>query len=267
MELQKPIDVLFPLGGVDSTAGYGSQRPQTASVGVNIRSLDPILERNRGGSRHGLIKFGSQLPTGEHVIQGMGLVVDPRADLLISSFEDFMPDFVVDPSTNNLTAGRIPSGWTSRNPSGRKIPPKGSGSQPSRNRPRATFRRIQVTADQTGPSCGQTVTLTVSLTEQPAGTPVSNGTVRLETIPKRDVDGVEFDGNGDVLFTNVSGTGQFTVTEPTFEGQVIYAAYHTYTPSGASFPATCRGLVSVVWNLNANLSLSSTDGLQLEPGT
>ena len=60
------VEVLFPTNGIDTSGEFGVQRPNTSPSAVNVRSCDPLQERMRGGSRHGLIKFiDDELPNSE----------------------------------------------------------------------------------------------------------------------------------------------------------------------------------------------------------
>lgn len=210
-----PLEVRFPLSGIDVSGEFGVQRPGTTPVGVNVRSMDPILERNRGGSRHGLIKYPSaQVPAGSALVQFAGQLVVLNASFLLAAFEDYQPNFVPDTSTNNLST---------RNPPGRHIPPAGSGVQPNRTLPLSPRRQVQIVPNVTTINDGQTLTLTVTLTKQNAGTNVSGATVTLVTQPAGQA------GDGSTAVTNASGVATFDVSEPTFEGMVRYLVVNVYT--------------------------------------
>ncbi len=234
------VEVLFPLQGVDQTTAYDQQPAKTTFLGKNVRSMDPIEERNRGGSRHGLIKFADQVPAGTHLIQNLTQLVDPRADNLLANFGDFQPGYIPDPRN----AARL-------------VPPQGSGAQPNLGFPRATYRRVQLSADNSTPTDGQTVTLTAALTLQPAGTPVSGATIRLATIPPNQ------NGYGASAVTGGAGTCQFMVSETDFEGPIVYLASNTYSVPGVPFLVTARGICKVTWKQNYTLTLDSPDGISL----
>lgn len=64
------VEVLFPTNGIDTAGEFSVQRPNTTPSAVNVRSCDPLQERMRGGSRHGLIKFiDDELPNTEAFVQ------------------------------------------------------------------------------------------------------------------------------------------------------------------------------------------------------
>ena len=50
-------EMLFPLGGIDSTAEFELQPPGTALDGVNVRAFENLTNSARGGSRPGLSKW------------------------------------------------------------------------------------------------------------------------------------------------------------------------------------------------------------------
>ncbi len=208
-------EVPFPLSGVDVSGEFGVQRPGTCADAANVRATDPILERNRGGSRHGLAKYPSdQLPSGANPSQFLGQLVVLSQDYLLQAFQDFDPDFISDPSTNNLTT---------RNPAGRKVPPLGSGVQLNRNLPRNPRRQLALVPSATTLADGQTLTLTATLLKENVGSVVSGVTVTLITQPAGRA------GDGQTAVTNGSGVATFTVSESTFEGRVRYLAVNEYT--------------------------------------
>lgn len=51
------LDISFPLKGVDTSTEYGEPRTGTTANAVNVRAFDPLLQRFRGGSRHGLLRY------------------------------------------------------------------------------------------------------------------------------------------------------------------------------------------------------------------
>lgn len=208
------IEVPFPLGGMDVAGEFGVQRPGTTPLGKNVRATDPLLERDRGGSRHGLARYPNRIPEGAVPIQGLGQLVIQDYDYLLTTFEDYESDFIADPSTNNTST---------RNP-GRFIPPDGSGVPPNRNRPENPRRRVALVPSATVIADGSTLTLTATLTRQTADTPVAGQTVTLFTQPPGK------DGQGDTAITNGSGIATFTVSESSYEGDIRYLVAHVYTP-------------------------------------
>ncbi len=208
------IDVPFPLSGIDVSGEYGVQRPGTTAKAKNVRANDPILERNRGGSRHGMIKYpAEQIPEGSTPFQNLAQLVLLDAAYLLAAFQDLQTTFVPDTSTNNNST---------RNPPGRLIPVNGSGVPPNRNYPLDPRREIAVVVSQATQVDGQSVTITGTLTKQSADTDVSGATLTLFTIPRGR------NGDGMTTTTNGSGIGTFTVSEATFEGTVIYLVANEY---------------------------------------
>lgn len=211
----EPISVDFPLSGIDVSGEVGQQRPGTTPVGVNVRATDPILERNRGGSRHGLTKFPlPQVPAGAQVIQYVGQLVILDASHLIAAFEEYQPSFIPDASTNNLTT---------RNPAGRANPQFGSGVGLNRNLPVNPRRRVALVPSATSINDGQTLALTATVTKENAATVVAGVTVTLFTMPAGQA------GDGTTAVTNASGIATFSVSESTYEGVVRYLAVNEYT--------------------------------------
>jgi hypothetical protein len=208
------VDVPFPLGGIDVAGEFGAQREGTTPFAQNVRATDPILERDRGGSRHGLARYPNRIPAGATLVQGLGQLVIQDYDYLLTTFEDFEPDFIADPSTNNTST---------RNP-GRSIPPSGSGVPPNRHRPDDPRRRVALVPSSTSLVNGATLTLTATLTRETGSTVVAGQTLSLLTNPPG------LDGEGDTAVTNVSGVATFTVSESTYAGLVRYLAVHEYTP-------------------------------------
>lgn len=216
---EETISVIFPLSGTDTTGEFGGQRPNTTPSAVNVRSVDPLEERIRGGSRHGLEKYpNQQLPSGANVIQALGQITVLDGDFLTIAFDDYEPDFIPDPSTSNDPSHP-------RHPPGSEptVPPDGSGVQPNRNYPDNPRRRVQLVPDDPTAVTGQTVTLTATVTRRTAGSNVAGVTVRLTTNPP------DQDGHGDTAVTNGSGVATFTVTESDYEGTILYTASNEYT--------------------------------------
>lgn len=51
------VESLFPINGIDVSGPYGSQRPMTTPIATNVRGVDSIALRRRGGSRNGLVRY------------------------------------------------------------------------------------------------------------------------------------------------------------------------------------------------------------------
>lgn len=252
---EQTLDVIFPGRGLDTSGEYGVQRPDTSADATNVRSVDPLEERFRGGSRHGIAKYVSTQPGGASaLIQHLNQLVTHNADFLHTSFEYYSPDFVADPSTNN--------GGDNRNP-GRDVPPLGSGVAPSRTRPLLSRRRIQAVASPTTQTNGTNSTITSTLTALPGGAAVGSVSVRLNTLPPGR------NGDGNSLTTSGAGTAAFTVNEASYEGPILYITTHEYVNALTGLPATVTGIAQVVWTGGSGgtpyvLDLTSTDGLELD---
>lgn len=209
-QTEETISVSFPLNGLDTAAGYGEQRPGTTADAVNVRGIDPLEERNRGGSRHGLIKYpNQQIPEGAELIQHLNTIVVLSGEFLLVTFQNYESDFIPNTSDTDTTDT--------------EIPPKGSGVTPVPGWPPDPRRRVEVVASPTTASDGDNVTLTITLTRQTAGTTVSGQTITLRTNPAGK------DGDGDTAVTDGSGIATFTVSEETYEGQILYIGEHEYT--------------------------------------
>lgn len=100
-------DMPFPLAGVNVATEYGLQPDRTTPRGNNVRAMDQIAERLRGGSRPGLTRYPDDQLPGE--VQNLlaiattdydhtALVQDPYYTAANSSY-------VFDPSTNNRANG------------------------------------------------------------------------------------------------------------------------------------------------------------------
>lgn len=209
MENEEYIDISFPLKGMDVSGPYSEQRPGTTAMGVNVRGTDPILERDRGGSRVGLIKYpNDQVPAGSFPIQHVTTFVVFDPNFLLPAFEDFEPDFV-----NNDP--NFPDFW---------YPPGGNGFTPQQGMPQPPRRRVQVTVSTPTQTNGSNVTVTALLNIYNTGVVVAGSTVRLMTLPRGR------DGDGDTAVTGVDGKATFTVNEASYNGQIRYIVFNTYTP-------------------------------------
>jgi hypothetical protein len=124
------VELAFPLFGVDISTPFDSQPKMTTVDGVNVRGFEPSTQRDRGGSRPGLLRYLPQLVTTTK-IQHINIIVDPQAAALIAPDTTETPgiDYIDDPSSNNLK---------SRNPPGRRIRKGGSGLQINKNKPSGT---------------------------------------------------------------------------------------------------------------------------------
>jgi hypothetical protein len=80
-------DLTFPTQGIDLTAEFELQRPQTTPVGQNVRGYETLTQRQRGGSRPGLAQYVPQQVSGPHLIQHLNYIVDPQAIALSTAFD------------------------------------------------------------------------------------------------------------------------------------------------------------------------------------
>jgi hypothetical protein len=75
----QPTNMVFPVRGIDNSAGYDSQAPGTTLIGNNVRAYDAVSLRQRGGSRQGLTPFlgkgSTQQVAGTFLVQHLGCVV------------------------------------------------------------------------------------------------------------------------------------------------------------------------------------------------
>lgn len=212
--MQKPIfapesfqDIQFPAYGLDVSQGFDSQRPNTTNVGTNVRLYEPSTFRARGGARPGLLKYiPAQMPNGPHLIQMLDTIVSvpgtpsaivppgfnlPPPQTLDVPFTG--PGAVPDPSDPG------PSSWwspfqPSRIPTGRTVPPGGSGIIRYKNPPKSkkmfSFIQANDNYDPTGSpyylhttpfllSCtsGNLLILAASYNENPFGAPTPTDTL------------------------------------------------------------------------------------------
>lgn len=143
----------FPDKGIDTSVPFDRQPADTCVVGVNVRWQDPILHRQRGGSRPGLEKWIDEQPGGATPVQMLGVVVYYDAAALLTQAEqdgllNSPGGLVTDTMSSNFPDGPGPTG-PGGNPQGgptgqpgfnrrtpatpaRKRPAKGSGVVPNR---------------------------------------------------------------------------------------------------------------------------------------
>ena len=82
---EQPVNMQFPVRGIDLSSGYNSQAPGTTPIGQNVRAFDAGTLRMRGGNRPGLTPFlgaGSTFQvSGTNLVQHVASIVwiDPAA--------------------------------------------------------------------------------------------------------------------------------------------------------------------------------------------
>lgn len=69
------LDLPFPMKGVDMALGFNAQPPGSTPVGDNVRVMETITLRDRGGSRPGLAKYIATAVNGTALIQELQPVV------------------------------------------------------------------------------------------------------------------------------------------------------------------------------------------------
>lgn len=157
MAAQEPdIGLAFPTAGMWVVAGVEEQPPNSCVSGVNVRILDPLEGRDRGGSWTGMVRAAMSRVNGGHPIQSLGFVVttDPNATLFAFDQSSSGPGTrISDPSSSNFPDGPGPTG-PGGNPQGgpfgppgfnrrqpvvpRTIRQGGSGVMPTRHTPTAS---------------------------------------------------------------------------------------------------------------------------------
>jgi hypothetical protein len=59
MPKKRTVEILFPLGGLDRKGSYQRQPPYTTPDCLNVRPVDLLGGRSRGGSRPALERYGT----------------------------------------------------------------------------------------------------------------------------------------------------------------------------------------------------------------
>jgi hypothetical protein len=72
---KKPIDLSFPVKGLDENWAYKAQPEGTSPDCLNVRPYDVISQRLRGGSRAGISRYFANPVNGTNSIQRMGVVI------------------------------------------------------------------------------------------------------------------------------------------------------------------------------------------------
>lgn len=145
MPADNEIPLEFPLQGLNVTREYQLQPPGTTPAAVNVRAIDTLDERLRGGSRSGLSKLIASTVNGNAPIQNLSVLVTADEDAVNTdyassderSWSSTNPDddVTTDPSTNNNAAGR-----GNRNPT-RVVRTGGSGRRSVKADPASPFCR------------------------------------------------------------------------------------------------------------------------------
>lgn len=235
--------------GLEVAAGNGSNPGGGGGGGcADTGGIDPAW-LSSGIGADGAIKITYTI---SNPIQHLAQLTVLDQDLLISSFENYDPSFIPDPSSNNFPngypPGSVPDGYGIRNP-GRYIWPTGSAGMPSRFRPASPRERLKVTPSATTALDGTVAFLNVVLTNLPSGSPVPAGVVKVATYPKgRSGDGLSGTTDG-------SGLVSISVIENAYEGTVLYIISHQYTDTNGK-KVTCSGTCSINWQANYTVSFA-----------
>lgn len=142
------VDLLFPAFGVNVVGEIHAQPRGTTPTGINVRFLEALAERFRGGSRPGMSKLIGEQVNGNNPVQHLAILVStnegaintdyPSDDSRSWSQTNPDDDTITDPSTNNNSAG-----LGDRNPN-RTIRQGGSGRQSVRGSPSSFCRTYRV---------------------------------------------------------------------------------------------------------------------------
>ena len=72
----KPMELIFPLKGVNDGWGFGNQPEGTCPDALNVVPVDTLDSRIRGGQRWGTTKYYTALHNGANALQGMTLIAE-----------------------------------------------------------------------------------------------------------------------------------------------------------------------------------------------
>ncbi len=126
----QPIDLPFPIGGVDVTTEFELQPVRTCPIAINVRAIEPGTQRNRGGSRPGISRYINDRPGGlSSLIQHLNIVVDPTVAATGAQDETNQIGPIPDGGngTGILNPSNNPDPSNPRNNGNDYVPPQGSG--------------------------------------------------------------------------------------------------------------------------------------------
>ena len=89
------IDLTYPFGGLSENVSFTDQPPNTTRDELNMRGLDPVTGRMRGGQRGGFTLFSTTAMNGTHSIRDLNfVVVDDKKNTYteLSSSSDVVDD-------------------------------------------------------------------------------------------------------------------------------------------------------------------------------
>lgn len=208
------VGVVFPMSGLNTVCEFGRQPADTAPDAKNVRTVEALTRRLRGGSRAGLTQYipAVTVTLGQSV-QHINILVDPQQPALDSN-NDGGP--FPDPSSNNLSI---------RNP-GRWFREGGSGIVPNRNvsgkGPPDPLRQ-SVSNDFFG---GNTNDLTLTFDKPPLNGSLlvvvaSYGSNQSLAVPPADgtaEDVTALTNGGAAMYNQVGSTGYYSKNSITFPG-------------------------------------------------
>lgn len=93
-----PVEIKFPINGINTAAGYIAQPDGTTPYAINVRPEDSLGGRIRGGSRGGVSKYNNTLlsATGIQCIQTVPVARDLRSvDIDTLVYEDDFEDYTI----------------------------------------------------------------------------------------------------------------------------------------------------------------------------
>lgn len=188
---EQEVSAGFPTAGLDVTCEFGRQPSDTTPDSQNVRSVETLANRFRGGSRPGISRYIDEQVSGSNLIQHLAVLVDPQQPGLRADSDQDFPD----PSTNNLRT-RVPPGRRIRL-GGSAISPLGNDEPSSGAGPDIVF--VQKKVEQPG--------FTVTLGTQPNQNDLVIAIVRTSTVSSGGEDPASVkNGDGD-LFMQVGGPG------------------------------------------------------------
>ena len=83
----KITQIVFPLGGVNTSLGYQSQPPYTTCDASNVRGRERSLDRLTGGSRPGLVRYASIGSNKPQLLDGVTVMQDDGFSVWEDSFQ------------------------------------------------------------------------------------------------------------------------------------------------------------------------------------
>lgn len=217
---EKLVDIPYPVYGIDVAVNEWEQRTGTTPVGVNVRAVDAIDQRLRGGSRPGLDRYINERVNGVAAIQHLAVIVSTSGEAL-GWTDTTTGDFGGDPGGGGIDFGPDGSSYLDGTPGGGGYQPLGSFQD--ENNPNQLYYITLTPSSQSGPANGVTTRrLTATTYQKSDNSPVGGINTHLRTSPGGR------DGDNDSVATAITvGTADYDVTNNRVE-TVFYIA--TATP-------------------------------------